>query len=76
MPESLLLINLIICIPITWIITVTCIKRLHDLGSSGWLVWLLILPIFNLGICIPKGICKGNEFDNQYGPNPYASEKQ
>lgn len=46
-----------------------CIRRLHDLGKSGWLGLLLLLPLLNiLGIgilCMP-----GAPGPNQYGAPP------
>ena len=46
------------------------VRRLHDLGWSGWLLLLTILPyvgtiFFLLMVCIP-----GNKGPNSYGPPP------
>ena len=46
------------------------VRRLHDIGKSGW--WLLIelIPVVGL-IIIIVWQCKDSEpGDNQYGPNP------
>lgn len=46
-----------------------CIRRLHDIGKSGWnLLWLL-LPIIGWIILIVY-YCKESDGDNIYGPAP------
>ena len=47
------------------------VKRLHDLGKSGWLALLFLIPVVNLIFGIYVAFFKGEEFDNKYGPNPY-----
>lgn len=63
--------TLIIAIPAIWIMFATCIKRLHDLGKSGWYYILSFIPFINIVIGIYMAFFKGEEFDNKYGPNPY-----
>jgi uncharacterized membrane protein YhaH (DUF805 family) len=42
------------------------VRRLHDIGLSGWCFFLLFIPIVNL--ILP---CEDSEpGDNKYGPNP------
>lgn len=43
------------------------IRRMHDVGKSGW---YLLIPIYSLILAITEGE-KGN---NQYGPDPKAGE--
>ena len=55
-------------------ITVT-VRRLHDVDRSGW--WMLI-PMTIIGI-IPYlyWVCKkGDEGENRFGPDPFASGKK
>ena len=46
------------------------IRRLHDLGLSGW--WLLagLIPFVGLLGAIPLLFVEGENRANQYGPNP------
>ena len=48
------------------------IRRMHDVGKSGWFV---LIPIYNLVLAVTEG----EKGDNQYGPDPKAfagAEKQ
>lgn len=63
--------TLIIIIPAIWFTFDNCVKRLHDLGKSGWWVWLLLVPIVNIVLFIYLAFFKGQECDNRFGPNPY-----
>jgi len=54
---------------------IVSIGRWHDLGLSGWLVLLLIIPYIGLISSIPLAFLKGDEEDNKYGPNPYKKSK-
>jgi len=46
------------------------IRRLHDIGKSGWWYLLAIVPIVSL-VLIAFFVMDSKE-DNQYGPNPKA----
>ncbi|MBO5699072.1 MAG: DUF805 domain-containing protein [Bacteroidaceae bacterium] len=43
------------------------VRRLHDIGKSGWFVLLAFVPIVNLYL-IYLFICEGQPNANQYGP--------
>jgi len=43
-------------------------KRFHDLGNSGWLSLVLIVPLFGLIALIYLLCASGDRFDNAYGP--------
>lgn len=62
---------LIILIPHSWILLANYVKRFHDLGRSGWLAIGMIIPIVNILLVIYLAFFKGQEYDNEYGPNPY-----
>ncbi len=50
-------------------ITVT-VRRLHDIGKSGWYVLLALIPFVG-GIWLLVLTCLDSQpGDNQYGPNP------
>lgn len=39
------------------------VRRMHDVGKSGWFV---LIPIYNLILCVTEG----NKGENEYGPDP------
>lgn len=45
------------------------IRRMHDVGKSGWFI---LIPIYNLILAVSEGE-KGT---NQYGPDPKGSESE
>ena len=44
------------------------IRRLHDLGKSGWFAALRVVPLANLWLFAVCGFYKGEACDNKYGP--------
>lgn len=48
------------------------IRRLHDVGHSGWLVLLSLIPYIG-GLIIFITLLSGSDDDNKWGPNPYKS---
>ena len=46
-----------------------CIRRLHDIGKSGWWYLLVLIPLVNL-VLIYVFILDSQPGVNQYGPNP------
>ena len=46
-----------------------CIRRLHDIGKSGWWYLLVLIPLVNL-VLIYFFILDSQPGVNQYGPNP------
>ena len=64
--------GVVILLAAAWPVIVLQIKRFHDLGLSGWMTVLLLVPVINL---IPLGMCifmRGTAGDNRYGPDPLA----
>lgn len=47
------------------------VRRLHDIGKSGWWVLLNFIPLVG-SIIIIIWFCKDSTEDNQWGPNPKA----
>ena len=48
-----------------------CVRRLHDVGKSGWFYLWCLLPIAGFIIILIQ-FCKDSTEDNQWGPNPKA----
>lgn len=46
------------------------VQRLHDMGYSGWLWLLLLVPIVNILMSLFMLFAPGSEADNQYGLPP------
>jgi uncharacterized membrane protein YhaH (DUF805 family) len=46
------------------------VRRLHDLGRSGWWWWLWLIPVIGWIILIWWAATKGEEAVNAYGPDP------
>ena len=59
----------IVSIIVVIILIVESIRRLHDLGRSGWWVLTFIIPFFWL-----MTWCEGEAGPNKYGPDPRASK--
>jgi len=49
-----------------------CIRRLHDIGKSGWFLFLGLIPVAGAIILLVFCCQDSQPGDNQYGPNPKA----
>ena len=52
-----------------------CVRRLHDVGKSGWFYLWILLPLAGAIILIVQ-FCKDSTADNQWGPNPKSAKAQ
>ena len=43
------------------------VRRLHDIGRSGWWYWIQLLPLIGVIIMLVWTCTKGSETDNEYG---------
>ena len=46
------------------------IRRLHDVGKSGWYYLLVLIPIIGAIWLIILFATEGEQGENQFGPNP------
>lgn len=46
------------------------VRRLHDIGKSGWWVFIGLIPLLGLIVLIVFTIQDGQPGENDYGPNP------
>ena len=46
-----------------------CVRRLHDIGKSGWWYLINLIPLVGQILMI-IWFCKDSAPDNQWGPNP------
>ena len=59
-------------VSVLWSLSLT-IRRLHDIGHSGWLYLLYFVPLVNLGLFCFLLFRKGDPRPNAYGPVPNPS---
>ena len=63
----------LLCIPITVSSYMLMIRRLHDVGLSGYFILLAFIPFVSLGLLLYL-LCKhGTEGDNAYGADPLGA---
>ena len=48
------------------------VRRLHDIGKSGWYILLAIIPCVGAIILLIFDLTPGDPGDNEYGPDPIA----
>lgn len=46
------------------------VRRLHDVGKSGWFILIAIIPIVGAIYLLVLMLTEGKQGINEYGPNP------
>ena len=46
------------------------VRRLHDIGKSGWLFFLILVPIFGIILLFVWFCTEGERRENKWGPDP------
>jgi uncharacterized membrane protein YhaH (DUF805 family) len=46
------------------------VRRLHDLGKSGWMLLIVLIPCVGIILLIVWAASDGEPHDNAYGPVP------
>jgi len=46
------------------------VRRLHDIGKSGWMMLLILIPIIGWIWLFVLSVTDSDSGENQYGPNP------
>ena len=46
------------------------VRRLHDVGKSGWMLLILLIPIIGVIWLLVLLVTDSNPGENKYGPNP------
>jgi len=49
------------------------VRRLHDIGKSGWMLLIGLIPIVGGIILLIWAASDSQPGDNQYGPNPKSA---
>lgn len=52
-----------------------CVRRLHDIGKSGWMLLVGLIPYIG-GIILLILYCKDSKEDNEYGTNPKSDKRK
>jgi uncharacterized membrane protein YhaH (DUF805 family) len=67
----IVLILLIIFVLVSLIPSISItIRRLHDVGRSGWLYLIIFIPLVGWIASLILGFIDSEEGDNEYGANP------
>lgn len=66
---AVLMAGTVIWVLVLWVYCATTARRLHDLGRSGWLAVLALIPAVGLGaLTVALLVMAGVKGDNRYGP--------
>lgn len=66
----LIALQTVVSLATSWIGITLTMRRLHDIGKSGWWCWIGLIPLIG-GILLLIWACTASESaDNQYGPIP------
>ncbi len=68
--------SLAITLLLTWAELAVSVRRLHDLGKTGWLLLLCIVPIAGLIILIWLFGRRGDPGDNRFGSARQAARRR
>jgi len=76
--EAGLVLYLLFLVPAVYAGLSIQIKRWHDIGVSGWILLLAIIPFVNLVYALVAIVClgcvKGTTGPNKYGPDPFQPD--
>ena len=52
-----------------------CVRRLHDVGRSGWFYLLILIPLVGAIILLVLLCTEGQRMSNKWGEDPKQSER-
>jgi uncharacterized membrane protein YhaH (DUF805 family) len=73
MAEMLLLLTalqFLLGLATSWIGMILTMRRLHDIGKSGWWIWISLIPLIGSILLLIWGCRASDPTENQYGPVP------
>lgn len=73
MPESIGIISLLYSLFVLLPGLAVCVRRLHDIGKSGYWFLIAFVPIVGAILLIVWACTEGESNSNSYGPNPKAT---
>ncbi|MGI9351206.1 MAG: DUF805 domain-containing protein, partial [Rhizobiaceae bacterium] len=65
----LVLVGVILCT--LWSLAALAVKRLHDLGVTGWLALLILFPTINWIFLLALAVLPTVQETNEHGPPPF-----
>ena len=66
----LIALQTVVSLVTSWIGTILTMRRLHDIGKSGWWYWIALIPLIGT-ILLLIWMCRASDAaENQYGPTP------
>lgn len=71
-PAAYVIANLLIITLLLILYLVAAVKRLHDIGLSGWVLLLSFLPSGE-ALYVSLALIPGTKGPNKYGPDPFES---
>ena len=66
----LVLVGVLLCT--VWSLFALAVKRLHDLGVTGWLSLLILFPTINWIFLLALAVLPTKQEVNEHGPPPFA----
>ena len=73
--DRALLVLIVLLAPLlAWSGIAVSVKRLHDIGKSGWWVLLGFIPFLSYVITIVLGFIRGKVGDNRFGRDPHGAK--
>lgn len=64
----------LLSIPFLWFLWAQMSKRFHDIGYSGWRIFTLLIPIYNIVVLLMLFFKDGEPCENDYGKNPKGGD--
>lgn len=68
--EYLRFVYLLLALALVYVAYGLIVKRLHDIGNSGWLSLAGLIPVVNCALLIYLVVKAGSKKKNRYGPVP------
>ena len=69
-------IRIIVMLPMFVPLIAVTVRRLHDVGKSGWMIFINFIPIVGAIWFIVLMATDSDAGDNEYGPNPKILKPQ
>ena len=60
----------VVSLTTTWLGTILTMRRLHDIGKSGWWYWIALIPLVGTILLLIWMFRASDATENQYGPTP------
>lgn len=66
----LVALQIVVGLMASWIGTILTMRRLHDIGKSGWWYWIGLIPLIGTILLLVWACTASEAKENQYGPIP------